>query len=199
MAGLSVRNLQFVRAYLSGPTRGNAHASAVAAGYTDDSGAAARLLHSPKIKRAVAERLRRHDITADRVLAELSKVAFSDMREYTSWGPDGVTLKPSGELSDFAGAAVSEVSETKGDKSESLKFKLHDKVGALTVLAKHLRLVDDKGVNVNALGPLIVTWSPDGSSSPTPLARSNPSSTPALPSNGHAPPASSAIDDLERL
>ena len=120
---LSVRERGFIRAYVSGETQGRALASARAVGFGPaDSGIGSKILRRPHVKAEIARQLVAQDITAARVLAELRHVAFSDMRDYTMWGPNGVTLKASEELSDLAAAAVAEVSETEGEKSSSLRF-----------------------------------------------------------------------------
>jgi len=145
---LTARERAFVLAYLAGNTQGRALPSAHAAGYAQsDTGVGSVLLGRPHVKAEIARRLARQDITADKVLAELSRVAYSDMRNYATWGPDGVSLKPSDGLSDLEAVAVAEVSETTTKDGGSLRFKLHDKLGALNTLAKYLRLLteDDAG------------------------------------------------------
>ncbi len=86
----------------------------------------------------------RTQITADRVLAELGKLGFADMQDYVDWGPDGVTLKSSADLKPGMSAAVSEVTETIGEKGGSIKFRLHDKRGALESIGKHFGMFTDK-------------------------------------------------------
>ncbi len=150
------RELAFVRAYLAGPTRGRALQSAHAAGFSEnDTGIGTTLLQRPRVRRAIDKRLRRADVRVDRVLAELTRIAYSDMRNYADWGPDGITLKSSEELSDLEAAAVAELSETTTKEGGSVKFKLHDKMAALTTLAKHLRIVDGDGVG-DAQRPLAI-------------------------------------------
>ena len=58
------------------------------------------------------ERARRTEITQDMVVEEYAKLAFADMADYVSWGPDSVRIKESAELPADAAAAVVEVSET---------------------------------------------------------------------------------------
>ncbi len=86
----------------------------------------------------------RTQITADRVLEELGKLGFADMQDYVDWGPGGVTLKASADLTPEMTAAVSEVSETIGEKGGSIKFKLHDKRGALESIGKHFGMFTDR-------------------------------------------------------
>lgn len=163
---LSDRERAFIRAYLTGPTRGIAVASAHVAGFgPKDTSIGSKLLNRPLVRDAIERRLAKHEIRADRVLAELSRVAYSDMRDYAEWGPAGVTLKLSSELSDLAAVAIAEVSETTTKDGGSIKFKLHDKLGALVGLAKHLRLLDGEGadshrpiqVNIGLVAPAQVS------------------------------------------
>lgn len=101
-----------------------------------------RLLGNAKVASRVAglqaERAKRTEVTADKVIAELAMVGFSDMRSFTRWGPAGVSLIDSATLTEDQSRCVAEVSETVGEKSSSLRFKLHDKVGALIKLGQHL-------------------------------------------------------------
>ena len=64
--------------------------------------AASRLLASDKVSAYLAEvkskAAEKTQITAERVLAELGKLAFANMGNYATWGPDGVTLKASEDL-----------------------------------------------------------------------------------------------------
>lgn len=92
------------------------------------------------IESAVAERVKRTNVSQDSVIAELSAIAFSNMRTYAEWGPDGVELKDSAFLDGVEASCVAEVSQTRTAGGESLKFKLHDKVAALKLLGQHVGL-----------------------------------------------------------
>lgn len=102
-----------------------------------------------EIERLMAERIERTGIEADRVLEELGRLAFSDLREHVEWGPNRVVLKESEGLTDEAAAAVAEVAKTVSENGASYKIKLHDKLGALRDLAKHLGLFPKDGSSVN--------------------------------------------------
>jgi len=58
----------------------------------------------------------------------------------------GVKLKASDELDDDAAAAISEVSETRGEFNSSTKVKMHNKVQALKLLAQHTGLLGDLNI-----------------------------------------------------
>jgi phage terminase small subunit len=115
--------------------------------------------------------LKAADITAQRVMLELGRVAFGDVRKV--YAPDG-SLLPVHELDDDAAAVIAgfeheEVSKrVKGAKvldlatgemvdavvhihTRTTKVKRYDKNPALTTLAKHFKLVGDEGDGVNAL------------------------------------------------
>lgn len=94
------------------------------------------------IQSAMRERSARTGITADRVVAEIAKIAFADPRKVMQWGPDGVELLPSNSLSDEDAAIISEVSESRSETGGSLKVKLYSKLDALEKLARHIGVYD---------------------------------------------------------
>lgn len=65
------------------------------------------------------------------------------------WGPDGVVLRPSAELSDDQAASVAEVAEN----NAGLRLKKHDKVKALELLGRHIGIFTDK-VKAEVSGPV---------------------------------------------
>ena len=124
----------------------NATGAARRAGYgvRSAAGTASRLMANPDVAAAIAEaqaaRAERTRVTADRVITELAKVAFGDPRRLLSWGPGGVVLRQSDELTEAEAALVSEVSETRTAAGGSRRVKLHCKLAALTALGRHLSL-----------------------------------------------------------
>ena len=105
------------------------------------------MLKDARVRAAIAERVADMGITAERVLAELSAIAFANAGDYFAWGPQGVALKDSAGLTVPQRAAVAEVAETKpGPRggAGTVKIKLHDKLAALDRLARHLGLYLDK-------------------------------------------------------
>ncbi|ULT55405.1 terminase small subunit [Neobacillus drentensis] len=107
------------------------------------------------IQKAMDERSKRTEITQDRVLQELAKVGFADIKDYLSFETSLTTVgyNDKGErIIDYAhvvtlkdsetvdGAVISEVSLKDG----ALKFKLHDKMKALNDIGRHLGLFNDK-------------------------------------------------------
>ena len=91
-----------------------------------------------EIQEAMNRRSERVEITADMVLRELGKLAFSSLRDMVEWGPDGVKLKASDELTPEQAACVSEVTQTVTEHGGTTRFKLHDKATALAKIGHHL-------------------------------------------------------------
>ena len=87
---------------------------------------------------AIAARTRRTQVTADRVIEEYARLAFTDMRRFSEWGPEGVTLRPHTVLSEEDAAAIVELTPV-GAKGRA-RIKLHDKRPALDALARHVGL-----------------------------------------------------------
>jgi KaiC protein/terminase small subunit-like protein len=96
----------------------------------------------------------------ERVLEEIRRIAFSDLRQIAEWdGSDGIRLTRSDTLTDEAAACIAEVVdhskspiERGGDQAHPehveildrhVKVKLHDKLEALNLLAKHLGLLKE--------------------------------------------------------
>lgn len=154
---LTKRQAQFIEEYLIDLNQTQA---AIRAGYSKKTAAeqASRLLTDVKIQALIAERMKerekRTEITQDKVIAELAKIAFSDQRKVMSWGAAGVVLKESDGLSEDDAAIVSEVSETRTATGGSLKLKTHDKVKALELLGRHLGIFADN-MNLKHSGAIL--------------------------------------------
>jgi phage terminase small subunit len=157
MTVLTAKQRRFVDEYLIDL---NAAQAAVRAGYSPKTAEQAgyQLLQKTSVatavQRAVAERSERTRITADRVLAELAHVAFSDMRRFAAWGAGGVKLNESVALDDDVARCVSEVAQTVTAHGGSIRFKLHDKVAALKLVAEHLGMFGEKGKDGEDFGML---------------------------------------------
>jgi len=139
--GLTARQQRFIEEYLVDV---NASQAAIRAGFSEKESrcCGARLLRHPvvgeAVRTAIAERSKRTQITADRVLREYARIAFADIRKFTT-GQEGETdLKTLAELSDDDAAAVVELTGT--PEGKGVKVKLHDKKRALDAIARHLGL-----------------------------------------------------------
>ena len=89
-----------------------------------------------------AERSERTNIAADDVVRELARIGFGDLRDLVTWGPDGVRLKPSGELAPAAAALVESVSEG----PHGIRIKTKPAVRALELLGRHVGMFVDRSV-----------------------------------------------------
>jgi phage terminase small subunit len=112
-------------------------------------------LRKPRVRKAIADYHARADITVERVLEEIRRVAFSRMGDFADWGPDGVTLRASQELTEAQAACVAEVADhtrtrvVAGEggrprvqvEDRQIRIKLHDKIEALRLAAKVLGLL----------------------------------------------------------
>jgi phage terminase small subunit len=146
----------FIREYLKDL---NATRAAIAAGYSEKTAraAASRLLTNVDIKKRVEEALAKKtdklDITVERVLGELSKLAFANMADCTKAQADGSAYVDLSNLTREQWAAVQEITSEvfvdhyEGESEERqpvhvkrTKFKLADKRGSLELLGKYLKL-----------------------------------------------------------
>jgi phage terminase small subunit len=172
---LSPKEMIFVREYL---IDANGTRAAIAAGYAEKSAhvASSRLLKKDKIQAALsaqaAKIAKKLDITAEKVLAEYARIGFSDIRKAVWWksdiltyaaDPDGNANSETGEdrgepiytstvrltnSEDLEPEMAACISEVKQDSKGGLSIKLHDKLGALNTLAKHLGILKEPEVKV---------------------------------------------------
>jgi phage terminase small subunit len=145
--GLTDKQRRFVEEYM---VDFNATQAAIRAGYSKRTAGRIGDQNVKKlvIKEAIQAQMNalseKTGITAERVREELGRLAFSNMDDYAEWGPGGVTLTDSSQLSEDAARAVAEVSQTITKEGGSIRFKLHDKKGALDSLAKHFGMFTEK-------------------------------------------------------
>lgn len=140
---LNAKQTKFVNEYLKDL---NASQAAIRAGYSKNTSRsiANKLMTNAdiqaEISRKMGKRSARTEITADRVLLELSRLAFLDVRK--AFNKDG-SLKAIHELDDDTAAAVAGMDITEfgsGDEQSGVvkKIKLSDKKGALELVMRHL-------------------------------------------------------------
>lgn len=144
------------KAYIEAGYDSNANASAVSAN---------RLLKSPQVAARIEELLERRQhieikatekavnklaIDKERILSELAKIGFADIRKAVKWGhrelgpsdsnpnemtfANDVAIMPSGEIDSETAGAIAEIAETR----DGIKIKFHDKRAALVDMGKHL-------------------------------------------------------------
>ncbi len=126
---------------------------------------ASRLLVSAKVAAYLAEvkdkAKERTQVTADMVLEELAKLAFTNMADYAQWSTGGVDLKASENMTPEMTAAVSEITETVTKDGGSVRFKLHDKRAALESIGKHFGMFTDKRDAEHGGEPGSNDWTPE--------------------------------------
>jgi len=151
---LTAKQQRFVEEYLVDL---NATQAAIRSGYSKKTAEQQgnRLLGNAKVAADIASsqanRSQRTEITQDRVLQELARLGFYDIRKAVRWrntptiGTEGEIVYPvemiaSEDMDDDTAAAVSEVSLT----AQGVKIKMADKLGALEKMGKHLGMFSDK-------------------------------------------------------
>lgn len=153
---LTAKQIRFVDEYL---VDFNATQAAIRAGYSPKTAAAAaaRLLRNVNIQAEIARRQkdlqRRTEISQDRVVKELARIAFADASDYACVetymyeNKDGtlsplqvVSPKDTGVLSDDQRAAIAGIKQG----ANGIEIKLHDKIKALELLGRHIGMFNDK-------------------------------------------------------
>lgn len=154
----------------------NATQAAIRAGYSEDTAGSQGhdLLKKPEIQAAIQKamdvRAERVGITADRVMVELGRMGFADVRQiFTASGQ----LRDIATLPDEVAAAVQQVEvvtklstdvDEEGNREVEYvhKIKLADKKGSLELLGKHLKLFGDRiEVTGKDGGPIETKNTPD--------------------------------------
>jgi hypothetical protein len=90
------------------------------------------------------EAAERYSLTPNNLLMQTGAILNSDMGNYMEWGPRGVVLKDSHELTDEQRAAIESVSETVTKDGGTIKLTLHSKPKAIELGVKILKMVSDK-------------------------------------------------------
>ena len=138
----------------------NASAAAIRAGFSPKTAKdAAAWIHpdhptKPQLRALIdqlnAERSRRTGVTADRVIAELAKIAFVNAEDLID--PDTAKVLPTARREDKA--AIQSVT-VKSGRTEEREIKLADKTRALELLGKHLGVFAEN-VKIDGAVPVIV-------------------------------------------
>lgn len=148
---LPPRQKDFISLYLANGF--NAKKAAIGAGYSKRTAESqgSRLLKSRRVKAEIAartkQRLAKREITAERVLDEIAKLAYLDPRRlYNQYG----SLIPVHELDEDVAAAVAavevrEIFEEGEQTGELKKIKFADKGQNLERLGRYLKLFNERG------------------------------------------------------
>lgn len=149
---------EFCRLYVADKSR-NATKAYKDAGYVaknDDVAAAAasRLLRSVKVQEYIAEleeaAIKKHEVTAERVVAELAKISFLDPKAFFD---DKGCLRPLSELPNELTAAIASLEVVEnfdmmdGERvftGYTKKIKFNDKLKGLELLGRYLKMFTDK-------------------------------------------------------
>ena len=127
----------------------NATDAAIKAGYSKKTAdvIGAENLTKPSIKTYLAEQMKKREekleITADKVIAEIAKLAFANTTDVLEITDSGVTIKDLSKLDTTCIASAEEVFDKEGMRV-GVKVKLHDKTKNLELLGRHLGLFKDK-------------------------------------------------------
>lgn len=148
---LNPKQRRFAAEYLKDQ---NATQAAIRSGYSKKTAKqiGSRLLTNVDIKAEIERKLNKYEVTAERVIAELGRIAFSDLGAL--YNQDG-SLKPVHEWPEdarraVAGVEAEEIFEWDDDAKKRVnvgdlrKVKLWAKPQALEILARHFKLLTDK-------------------------------------------------------
>jgi phage terminase small subunit len=143
----------------------NATQAAKEAGYSEKSAhvQGCQLLKNPKIRQEIDvllnRRLKKDELSAERILEELRRIALFDLREF--YQEDG-NFKPVKEWTEEMGAVLAGTetiikNAVAGDRKQDQvhKIKIHSKVDALDKLAKYFGLLSER---VEHHGKLEIVW-----------------------------------------
>ena len=168
---LTPKQMRFVDEYM---IDFNATQAAIRAGYKAKTAHAigAENLRKPKIAEEIARRQKdlqkRTEVSQDRVVKELARIAFADMTDYaqvetrmiekddgTEVSYQAVALKETAELSAEQRAALAGIKQG----ANGIEVKLHDKIKALELLGRHIGMFNDKlSLSGADGGPLTFRW-----------------------------------------
>lgn len=125
----------------------NASKAGIRAGYSENSAysQAHDLLKKPEIQEAIAKakakRSQKIEITAERVLQEIARLALSDPRDLLDANGQ---VKPPSEWDDRIAATISSVKVIEKDGVKTYEVKQWDKNSSLEKLSKHLGVFVEK-------------------------------------------------------
>lgn len=139
----------------------NATQAAIRAGYSPDTAGSIgnENLKKPEIcacvEKAMAERSKRTGVCADRVVQELAKIAFLNLRDLID--PKTAAVREDASDEDTAALQSIKVKKSYSETGESIEreAKAADKLKALELLGRHLGMWNDK-LNVNGVEGVVI-------------------------------------------
>ena len=102
------------------------------------------------LKALKAKSLARHLDRKDQIIEELALVAFSDLCDFVTWGPDGLMIKRLEELPPAQRRTLARLSISKTAHGGTVRVALHDKLSALDKLCKLFGLFSQSGTDDSA-------------------------------------------------
>ena len=112
------------------------------AGYTEGYH---EMIASTPIQAALAEEIKKRigkgQVSEEKVLIEIGKIAFASMSDFVSWSNDGVKIKDSKMLSEELASCVQNITIS---PTGAMKITLYDKKPALELLSRHFGMLKDK-------------------------------------------------------
>lgn len=146
MAKLNEKQKRFCEEYMIDM---NATQAAIRAGYSQKTSYSIgqRLLKKVEAQEYITElkqkQIERVEITADRVLTEIAKIAFAQATDYVEFTAFGTKLKEWDDLDKTPIAGGKDVFDKDGAYCGT-EVKFHSKEKALEMLGRHLKLFTDK-------------------------------------------------------
>lgn len=131
----------------------NATQAAIRTGYSEKTARqqGERLLSNADIQAQIqklqAERSNRTQITADRVLAELALIGFSNVNHYSADDAGRIVLlegAPEEAVRAVSSVKITSRTSSRGETETKTEIKLWDKVSALDKIGRHLGMFKDK-------------------------------------------------------
>ena len=155
---LTPRQKLFVNEYILDMNGSRAYKAAKYRVLSDESAlaSASRMLRNVKVQAAIHDLLKtkfsKFEITSDRVLREITKVAFSSIWDYLKRHADGSFSVDLSATSRDQAAALQDVSVTGSEDGKTFRVKMHSKLNALEMLGRYLKLFSDTTPAVSAEG-----------------------------------------------
>lgn len=164
----TTKQVKFCQKYIE---TGNSTEAAIFAGYSKKTAHSqgSRLLENVKIK-AYLESIwnkaaEKEGITATKIIDELAKIGFSDIKNYLKYNNRAIVLIDSNKLTQVQSGAISEIKMTETAYGRNVSLKLYNKVEALEKIAKMMGLITEKhdhttkGESINPLTaiPIVIT------------------------------------------
>ncbi len=136
----------------------NGKRAAIAVGYSAKTAdrAASRLLSNVEVRALLAKLTKKHadklDLSAEKVLSELSSMGFSNFLDYVKVSKEGDAFVDLSNLTREQSSAIQEVTVDEyvegkvkhARKVKRTKLKLVDKIRSLDLLGRHLKLFTEK-------------------------------------------------------